>query len=62
MIFLIQHFEADFLWKVSLKILNSGIILSPMIQLFVCVDALHPNHQFSSHAGTIPSLPGLNQY
>ena len=27
MIFLIQHFEADFPWKVSLKILNSGIIL-----------------------------------
>ena len=27
MISLIQHFEADFLWKVSLKILNSGIIL-----------------------------------
>ena len=27
MICLIQHFEADFLWKVSLKILNSGIIL-----------------------------------
>ena len=24
---LIQHFEADFLWKVSLKILNSRIIL-----------------------------------
>ena len=24
---LIQHFKADFLWKVSLKILNSGIIL-----------------------------------
>ena len=24
---LIQHFEADFLWKVSLKILNSGFIL-----------------------------------
>ena len=24
---LIQHFEADFLWKVSLKILNSGLIL-----------------------------------
>ena len=22
-----QYFEADFLWKVSLKILNSGIIL-----------------------------------
>ena len=27
MIPLIQQFEADFLWKVSLKILNSGIIL-----------------------------------
>ena len=27
MISLIQHFEADFLWKVSLKILNSGINL-----------------------------------
>ena len=27
MICLIQHFEADFLWKVSLKILNSGIIM-----------------------------------
>ena len=24
---IIQHFEADFLWKVSLKILNSGLIL-----------------------------------
>ena len=28
MISLIQHFEADFLWKVSLKILNSGIIVN----------------------------------
>ena len=27
---LIQHFEADFLWKVSLKILNSGIILKAL--------------------------------
>ena len=26
-IFLIQDFEADFLWKVSLKIRNSGLIL-----------------------------------
>ena len=24
---LIQHFEADFIWKVSLKILNSGLIM-----------------------------------
>ena len=28
----IQHFEAYFLWKVSLKILNSGIILKTFIQ------------------------------
>ena len=27
---LIQYFEADFLWKVSLKILNSGIILKTL--------------------------------
>ena len=27
MIYLIQHFEADFPQKVSLKILNSGIIM-----------------------------------
>ena len=26
---LFQDFEADFLWKASLKILNSGIILKP---------------------------------
>ena len=32
MISLIQHFEADFLWKVSLKILNSGIILKTFTQ------------------------------
>ena len=35
MVSLIQHFEADFLWKVGLRILNSGIILktklSPML-------------------------------
>ena len=24
----VQHFEADFLWKVSLKILNSGLTLN----------------------------------
>ena len=30
MIFPTQHFEADFLWKVSLKILNSGIILKTL--------------------------------
>ena len=30
MISLIQHFEADFLWKVSLKISNSVIILKTL--------------------------------
>ena len=29
---LIQHFEADFLWKVSFKILNSGLILKTFTQ------------------------------
>ena len=33
MISLIQHFEADFLWKVSLKILNSGIILKTFTEV-----------------------------
>ena len=32
MVSLIQHFEADFLWKVSIKILNSGIILKTSTQ------------------------------
>ena len=31
---LIQHFEADFLWKVSLKILNSGLILKTYTHVF----------------------------
>ena len=30
---LIQHFKADFLWKVSLKILNSGLILKTFIHV-----------------------------
>ena len=33
---LIQHFETDFLWKVSLKILNSGIILKTFTHVFHC--------------------------
>ena len=32
---LIQHFEADFLWKVSHKILNSGLILKTFTHVFV---------------------------
>ena len=35
MIYLIQHFEADFLWKVSLKILNSGIILKTFTHVVI---------------------------
>ena len=35
MISLIQDFEADFLWKVSLKILNSGIILKTFTHTLV---------------------------
>ena len=35
MIFLIQHFEADFLCKVSLKILNSGIILKAFTHAYM---------------------------
>ena len=39
LICLIQHFEADFLWKVSLKILNSekSIKLSPMKTLIFSI-------------------------
>ena len=32
---LIQHFEADFLWEVSLKILNSGLILKDFTHVYV---------------------------
>ena len=39
---LIQYFEADFLWKVNLKILNSVIILkiSPMYSFCTCMPKL----------------------
>ena len=30
------------------------------ISYFVCVDALHPSHQFFSHVGIFSCLPGLN--
>ena len=52
---LIQHFEADFLWKVSLKILNSGIILKTfthvhcvpevitLVRLYKCADSPEPS-------------------
>ena len=35
---LIQDFEADFLWKVSLKILNSGIILKTFTHAAIAPD------------------------
>ena len=34
---LIHHFEADFLWKVSLKILNSGLILKTFTNVVVSI-------------------------
>ena len=33
-----------------------------VLEIFVCVDALHPNQQSFSHVGMISCLPGLNQY
>ena len=59
----IQHFEADFLWKVSLKILNSGIIPKTFTHVlgFICFDALHPSQQFFNDAWTLSSWV-LNQY
>ena len=40
MISLIQQFEADFLWKVSLKILKSGLILKTFTQLAIIFSKL----------------------
>ena len=34
---LIQHFEVDFLWKVSLKVLNSGLILKTFTHVYGCI-------------------------
>ena len=44
----IQDFEADFLWKVSLKILNSGIILKIFTHAFrlQCLEELGPIMEF----------------
>ena len=51
---LIQHFEADFLWKVSLKILNSGIILKTFTHedtdsVYWSVSSLHVTESKFSH-------------
>ena len=39
---LIQHFEADFLWKVSLRILNSGVILKTFTHGLCKAEILKP--------------------
>ena len=38
MVSLIQHFKADFLWKVSLKVLNSAIILKTFTHVICTMD------------------------
>ena len=52
-IFQIQHFEADFLWKVSLKILNSGLIL----KTFPHADFLPYLSYLHIHQSYMPLLP-----
>ena len=37
---LIQYFEADFLWEVSLKILNSGIVLKAFTHVCILISWL----------------------
>ena len=55
MISLIQQFEADFLWKVSLKILNSGVILQTFTHVFKQqnegMDKYNANHVYSRRPG-----------
>ena len=43
MIYLIQHFEADFLWKDSLKILNSGFILKTFTHVIMNIEGANFN-------------------
>ena len=43
---LIQYFEADFLWKVSLKILNSGLILKTFTHVYLKVKYGHSDQVF----------------
>ena len=40
-IYLTEHFEHDFLWKVSLKILNSGSILKTFTHAFSIKNSAH---------------------
>ena len=46
----IQYFEADFLWKVSLKILNSGIILKTFTHGDRVLDLVVSSETHSRHS------------
>ena len=48
---LIQHFEADFLWKVSLKILNSGFTVKTFTHVIGA----------SSYALNTPGVSGIER-
>ena len=50
MVSLIQDFEADFLWKVSLKILNSGILLKTFIHTYAQNPSLNVHAALYSEA------------
>ena len=39
-----QDFEADFLWKVSLKIMNSGLIMKTFTHVIHGINRGVPNH------------------
>ena len=43
---MIQHFEADFLWKVSLKILISGITLKTFPHVTVFLEDFFEKYNF----------------
>ena len=47
-IFLIQNFEADFLWKVSLKILNSGLFMNTSIHVSEAVTYIRIRHSLKA--------------
>ena len=49
MVSLIQHFEADFLWKVSLKILNLEIILKTFSHVKIYAASEDPLQTVSLH-------------
>ena len=50
--FQIQHFEADFLWKLNIKTLNSGIVLKIFIHGSYSISILYKKCQFQT-SGTV---------